>query len=45
MKIKFEEFDIDLVFDWRIDFGLKTIKIIDDDDIELMFFAVLKLIG
>ena len=41
-KIKSHEYDIDLVCNWPTDSGSKAIKIVDDDDVELMFSAVTK---
>ena len=41
-KIQSEFFDIDLVCNWPTDSGSKAIKIVDDDDVELMFSAVSK---
>jgi len=40
MKIKADEFDIDLVCNWPTDFGSKVIKFFDNDDVELMFSTV-----
>lgn len=41
-KVKFEEFNINLVYNWSNDFGSKAIKIVDNDKVELMFCAVSK---
>ena len=41
-KIKQEEYEIEIVCNWPTDSGSKAIKIVDDDDVELMFAASTK---
>ena len=41
-KIKQEEYEIEIVCNWPTDSDSKAIKIVDDDDVELMFAASIK---